>query len=59
MGQNQLRVDEGGKQSQEGKSHISQPLKDRRGAKFGNEHDVNPSYAKGGKGGSGNPGIPS
>jgi hypothetical protein len=33
-------------------------LKDRVGAKFGNEHEVNPAYARGGSGSKGNPGKP-
>jgi hypothetical protein len=34
------------------------PEVDRTGAKFMNEHDVNPAYAKGGTGKQANPGIP-
>ena len=32
--------------------------KNRVGAKFGNEHDVNPAYGRGGSGKQGNPGKP-
>lgn len=57
MGQNQPNNE--GKEPKEGKWHIREPLKNRYGAKYGNEHDVNPAYSKGGKGGKGgNPGRP-
>jgi len=48
-----------GKEPTEGKHAFHQPVKNRYGAKFGNEHDVNPLYGKGGKGAKqSNPGRP-
>ena len=60
MGQQQYK-NEGSEKAEEatGSPHNTNDLKDRTGAKFGNEHDVNPAYGQGGnKGGRGNPGKP-
>lgn len=60
MGQNQPKND-GPEKTEEGvgSPHNHHDLKDRTGAKFGNEHDVNPAYAGGGaKGNKGEPGRP-
>lgn len=60
MGQMQNR-NEGSEKAEDGTGspHNRHDVKDRTGAKFGNEHDVNPAYAGGGaKGNKGAPGRP-
>lgn len=59
MGQEQPRNKEGmGTQATGNQRFNPVQQKDRVGAKFGNEHDVNPAYARGGSGKQGNPGKP-
>lgn len=57
MGQEQYKASEGNKDKGTG-GQVPHDLKDRVGAKFGNEHDVNPAYSKGGTGAKGNTGKP-
>lgn len=58
MGQQQNREPEGKRTEATGSPYNRNNLKDRAGAKFGNEHEVNPAYGKGGSGKQSNPGKP-
>ncbi len=58
MGQMQPKESEGKREEGMGSPHNQHDLKDRVGAKFGQQNEVNPAYGKGGTGAKGNPGIP-
>lgn len=57
MGQMQTKV-EGKGTDGIGSPHNKNDVKDRTGAKFQNEHGVNPAYGQGGTGSKGNSGKP-
>jgi hypothetical protein len=59
MGQMQPKESEGSRTEATGNvRHAPVNLKDRVGAKFEQQNNVNPAYGKGGSGSKGNPGRP-